>query len=140
MSLHESLPRERSGSGQHFELVPDLLQEILLFFEQADDPVDIGVAIVSGGIECLVRIVMIALLGDRPQSATLGAIVSIAVLDHVVRAANRAIAEQTPFDIFFGTVCPIVEHFGQVLRDTHRHQLVAHQKSSGQFCYLTSKA
>jgi hypothetical protein len=63
------------------------------------------------------------------QPETLRAIVSIGFRDQVLLTADRTIAEQAPTNIFFGTACPVVEHFGDVLREPDRHHLLVHEAS-----------
>jgi hypothetical protein len=65
-------------------------------------------------------------LSTEFQPETLRTIVSVAVRDHVRLTADRAIAKQAPPNIFFGTACPAVEQFINVLGELDRHHLVLH--------------
>jgi hypothetical protein len=55
--------------------------------------------------------------------------VSVAVRDQILRAADRAIAEQTPPNIFVRTGFPVIDHLHKVGGEPDCHRLLLHATS-----------
>jgi hypothetical protein len=86
-----------------------------------------GRASIGGAVDCLPFLVA---RSTKFQPQTLRTTVGVGVQNQVLRTADRAVAQQTPSNCFFGTACPVVEHLRHVRRELDGHHLVLQEATS----------